>query len=428
VQVLTEAGGAPIDAAEFDRLLSPLGPFGAAPRLAAAVSGGADSTALTLLAADWAGARGGAVLALVVDHGLRPESGAEAVLTLRRLAVRGIAGRLLPLAGLRRGPGLAERARQARYAALEQACREAGIVHLLLGHHAADQAETIEMRRRSGSGRAGLAGMAAIVETDSARLLRPLLGIAPARLRATLRAAGMAWVEDPSNGDPATLRARLRAEPRNGNHDVADATLRFARAETDRAVAAVLAERAAIHPEGFAVLSPGPLAATALAALLQAIAGSAYAPSPRQVAALAAEPRPATIGGVRLMPAGRLGPGLLLAREPAMLAPPLPAAPGARWDGRFRLDARATPPQGAMLGALGAAAARLRDRSRLPAAVLCTLPALWLGERLFAVPHLAYPEPETCRDLPLTFCPRRPAAGAPWRPPQAAPSLPTSAA
>ncbi|MBV9755783.1 MAG: tRNA lysidine(34) synthetase TilS, partial [Alphaproteobacteria bacterium] len=114
-------------------MLIPLGPFGPESRLAVAVSGGADSTALALLAAGWTGTRGGSVLALVVDHGLRPESGAEAALALRRLAERGIPGRLLPIAGLDRGPALAERARRARYAALEQACRKAGIVHLMLG-------------------------------------------------------------------------------------------------------------------------------------------------------------------------------------------------------------------------------------------------------------------------------------------------------
>lgn len=362
------------------------------------------------------------MVALVVDHGLRPESGAEAALTLRRLAERGIPGRLLTLGNLQRGPALAARARRARYRALEQACREAGIAHLLLGHHAADQAETVAMRRLSGSGPAGLAAMAMAAETESVRLLRPLLGVAPGRLRSTLRAAGTAWVEDPSNRDPATLRARLRAQLGHLGSDnaspsalVAAAARRgAARAESDHAIAALLAERAAIHPEGFALLTPGPIAAGALAALLQAIAGSPYPPSPRQVAALAGEPRPATLGGVRLLPAGRLGPGLLLAREPAMMQPSVTAAPGIRWDGRFRLGARAIPPPGAVLGALGAAARGLRKQSHLPAAVLVTLPALWRGERLVAVPHLSHPDAETCRHLRLTFCPRRPAAGAPW--------------
>ncbi len=402
--------------------MAPLGPFGAAPRLAVAASGGADSTALALLSARWAADRGGSVLALVVDHRLRPESGREATLTVRRLAERGISGRLLALDDLRCGTALAERAREARYAALIGACRNAGIVHLLLGHHAADQAETVAMRRLAGSGEAGLAGMAALRDLADIRLIRPLLGIPPARLRATVRAAGMSWIEDPSNRDPAALRARLRADRNDPGGDGATTALLIAaaaahgrsRADQERAVAAILAERAAIYPEGFAVLAPGPIATPALAVLLQAISGGKYAPPPRRVAPLAADPRPATLGGARLLPAGRIGPGLLVVREEDAQSPPIPARPGARWDGRFRLGLGATPPPEAMLGALGAEAARLRERSPLPSAVLRTLAALRVGENLFAVPHLRYPDAATCRALPLSFCPRRPAAGAPW--------------
>src|SRR5262245_29663930 len=181
--------------------MAALGPFEPAPRLAAGVSGGADSTALAVLAYAWACERGGSLLALVADHGLRPESGQEAADTVARLATLGIAARRLTIAGLDRGPALAERARRARFDALETACAEAGIVHLLLGHHAADQAETVLIRSLGGSGPAGLAGIAALVETRRLRILRPLLAFPPAFMRARLAAAGVTWVEDPSNAD-----------------------------------------------------------------------------------------------------------------------------------------------------------------------------------------------------------------------------------
>jgi tRNA(Ile)-lysidine synthase len=412
----------PLGAAEFAALLAPLGPFGAAPRLAVAVSGGPDSMALALLAAEWARSRGGEVLALVADHGLRPESAGEAALTLRRLAARGIAGRLLRLTGLPRGPALAERARHARHAALAEACRAAGIVHLLFGHHAADQAETLLMRRLQGSGAAGLAGMAAMRETDCLRLLRPLLTLPTGRLRATLWAAGVEWIEDPSNRDCTTLRARLRAglvDPGGGGAAIralaTEAAARgCARAEAERVIAAVLAERASLRPEGFAVLAPGPIPPDALAALLQAISGAPYRPSLRQVVPLAAEPRPATLGGVRLMPAGRMGAGLLLVREEAALGPAVAARPGARWDGRFRFAGPAAPPPEAMLGAFGPVALGLGKRSALPAAVMRTLPALRVRGELLAVPHLDYPDAATCRALRVVFTPCVPAAGAPW--------------
>ena len=187
-----------LDSREFAALMAPLGPFEPAPHLAVAVSGGADSMALAWLARAWAAERGGRATALVVDHGLRAESAAEAAATLARLAGMGLATEAIVLHGLAHGPGLAERARAARHAALSDAAMRLGALHLLFGHHAADQAETVAMRLLAGSGAAGLAGMAALVETAALRMLRPLLDVGPGRLRATLAAAAVAWVEDPS--------------------------------------------------------------------------------------------------------------------------------------------------------------------------------------------------------------------------------------
>ncbi len=334
----------PLIGAEFFQLMAPLGPFEPAPHLAVAVSGGADSMALALLAADWARSRGGRVTALVVDHGLRPESGAEAAVVCDRLEEWGIPARLLTLQGIAHGPALAERARQARYAALEDACAEAGILHLLLGHHAADQAETVAMRMLDRSGPAGLAGMAALTEGRAVRRLRPLLGVAPGRLRATLRAAGVEWVEDPSNANPAALRVRLRLLRGDADGDgvatraaVVAATLRGRqRAVAERGVAAELAAQVSIHPEGYAVLLPGPIDPAVLGALVRMLAGARYPPPMHQVEALAAAaPEAATLAGARVMAAGRLRPGAwLLVREAAAMAPPAVPARARRGLGR----------------------------------------------------------------------------------------------
>lgn len=411
-----------------------LGPFEPAPVLAVAASGGADSTALALLARDWVAARGGSLLALVVDHGLRPESAAEAMLTLSRLRARGIAGRLLTLEGLRRGPGLAARARVARHAALAGACAEGGILHLLMGHHLLDQVETSRMRLLAGSGRMGLAGMAAVVEGEALRLLRPLLAVPPAWLRVFLCETGMEWVEDPSNADPATMRGRLRAGmrvPREEGDPGAEPFQMAAwrvrgrqfgvqRGEMERAVAAELARDVRLHPEGWAVLPPGLVSPDALSAVLRTIAGRAYPVAREQVAALSAAPRAATLAGVRLLPAGRAGgPGAWLAvREAAAMAPPVAAVPGTLWDGRFRLSPRARPGAGWRLGAVGAAAgARLRKlRPDWPAVVVQALPALWDGERVVAVPALGYPDAASCARLVVRFAPAVPLAGGEFLP------------
>jgi tRNA(Ile)-lysidine synthase len=413
---------AAVSDAEFAALMARLGPFEPAPHLAAAVSGGADSLCLGLLADRWARTRGGRITALVVDHGLRLVSAAEAAQTCAWLGQLGIATRLLTLTCLAHGTGLSERAREARYAALESACREMGIVHLLLGHHAADQAETVLMRKLAASGPAGLAGMAALRETRWVRLLRPLLPVAPVRLRATLREAGVSWVEDPSNADPTWLRGRLRSLRRDAD-GIGPATRALvqvaamhgiARAEADHAHAAVLADRVRFYSEGFAVLTPGPMPRDAFARVVAMIAGALRPPAADQSEALAASLRPATLGGVRLLQADRLGPGFLVVREEAAMAPAVPARPGASWDGRFRLTDAAIPPSGAMLGALGADASRVRRRARLPAAVLRTLPCVRVNTALFAVPHLGYPDPVLCARVALTSAVALPACGAPW--------------
>ncbi len=402
-----------LTAAEFAALMAPLGPFEPAPRLAVAVSGGADSLALALLVGAWVGARGGALLGLIVDHGLRAGAPAEAAAARERLVGMGIAARVME-ARLRAGPALAERARAARYELLRTACREAGLLHLLLGQHAGDQAETYIMRALAGSGPDGLACMAPVVEEAQLRLLRPLLAIPPARLRATLLAAGIGWAEDPSNADPAAQRARLRAlrADRAGAGPATAALVEAARrrgierAARNRATAAFLAAHVVFRPEGFALLPAGPLPASALSAVLATIGGDRASPSRRALAALAAAPRPATLGGVRLLAAGRLGPGLLAVREEAAMGPAVAARAGAVWDGRFRLPADGPP--GAVLGCVGAAAAGLRRLSELPAAVLRTLPALRSEERVLAIPHLGWPDPASADVLWPLFAPARP--------------------
>jgi tRNA(Ile)-lysidine synthase len=101
------------------------------------------------------------------------------------------------------------------------------------------------------------------------------------------------------------------------------------------------------------------------------------------------------------------------------MSPAVRARPGARWDGRFRMAATAIPPEGAVIGPVGKAAASLRKASTLPAAVLETLPALWVDGRLAAVPHLDWPDPPACAGVRLLFAPPRPAVGAPPVPPLA---------
>lgn len=407
----------PSDQAWFAAVMELLGPWPAARRVGVAVSGGADSLCLAWLAAGW-----GKPIGLIVDHGLRRTSTAEALEAANRLSGFGMPSRILTLQ-LRPGAALAARARGARYAALSGAASEMGLSDLLLGHHARDQAETVLIRRQSHSGPAGLAGMAAIVEIGSVRLVRPLLATEPDRLRAILRMAALDWTEDPSNADPRAGRTRARhvltdyaATDRLVHEAGCFATARAAR---EIANATTLAQRATLFPEGYGRLTEGPIPSDCLAALVRSLAGALYPASGKALTRLAAELRPCTLGGVRLMRAGRLGAGWLLVREAAAMQRSVAAADGVRWDGRFELQADGNMPAGATLGALGQDARLVRHLTRLPSAVLCTLPALrapvaGADHLALAVPHLGYFNGWTNRRVRLTLSPPNPVAGAPF--------------
>lgn len=189
----------------------------ALPAVLLAVSGGPDSTALMLLVTRWrAGlARGPKLIAATIDHGLRPESAAEARAVAKLARTLGIAHRTLRWNGKKPATGLQEAAREARYRLLAKAAREAGASAIVTAHTLDDQAETVLIRLSRGSGAAGLSGMRRVrpLHTDAAAncvLIRPLLSIPKSRLIATLRAENILFAEDPSNRDPRFTRARLR--------------------------------------------------------------------------------------------------------------------------------------------------------------------------------------------------------------------------
>ncbi len=398
----SEDPAARLQPAEFDRLMQAVGPFESRPRVAVAVSGGSDSMALALLAAGWAARRGGAITAITVDHGLRPEAAAEARQVGRWLRARGITHRILrwrPPDGALPG-GLQAAARAARYGLLTDWCRRQGVMHLALAHQQEDQAETLLLRLARGSGLDGLAAMAPIAERAGVRLIRPLLAVPRARLRATLAEAQQTWIDDPSNDDPAHARIRLRrllpalaAEGLDAARLAATAAhLARARSAIDDAVAALLAEAAAIFPAGYVRLdaaamkaAPAEVSLRALARCLMVVGGSAYVPRLDRLERLHGKVRAGALGGGATL-AGCLvvprGGAVLICREPNMAAEETVIAP--RRDGAVgrtlpdRADAarlgrprgpsdRASPRRRRLGGASGAPTSACADiRSRQP--------------------------------------------------------------
>lgn len=177
------------------------------PTLAVAVSGGADSLCLLLLADAWAKKRNGRAVALTVDHRMRKESTAEALQVNHWCQQRDIEHHTLTLS---EPPENQSDARDARYARLTDWCNQNHVLHLLTAHHQDDQAETFFFRLARGSFLEGLASIPAVSTLDGVRLLRPLLGYPKSALETHLRASGQPWIEDPSNASLKYTRNVIR--------------------------------------------------------------------------------------------------------------------------------------------------------------------------------------------------------------------------
>lgn len=178
--------------------------------VAAGVSGGADSLALLFQLDAFLRPQGRRVIALTVDHGLRPESRDEAEYVAKLAAERQIEHHILTWEGKKPEKGIEEAARTARYGLLCGWCRDNGVGTLAVAHHLLDQAETFFMRLQRGSGLNGLCGMAPLSEKNGVRLIRPFLQVHPERLKEFLRERGVSWAEDPFNRCDDYLRVRVR--------------------------------------------------------------------------------------------------------------------------------------------------------------------------------------------------------------------------
>ena len=419
----------------FVSAMAALGPFERAPRLAVAVSGGSDSLALALLAADWSRGQGGEAVALTVDHRLRPGSGAEAREAGGWLAARGIEHHILPWHEAEGGPGLQAAAREARYRLLTGWCRDHHILHLLLGHQRDDQAETLMLRLARGSGVDGLAAMAPCAWHTDIQMLRPLLDFPRQDLRDYLRAQGQGWVEDPSNQAERFDRVRWRnvlAGDRISAERLALTARQLGRARQalEADCAALACEAVTIRGSGYAELDRAPLSLAPdevslrlLAALARTIGGGDFPPRldglERMRDALRADlAGRRTFAGCVFAP--RQDGKVLVYREAAKMAPPvrLEAGREALWDNRFSI--RLAGGGEAVWGALGVDAARdfraAAEKLGLPRAVLPTLPALMDKRGILAVPPLGWISAETGPPVARWgYTPGFPLAGAGFR-------------
>lgn len=407
---LHPAADAPLSDRELDHLFAP---FGAAPRIALAVSGGADSLALMVAADRWCrrGAAKPDVVVLTVDHRLRKKSRAEALAVQKLAKARGMKVRILTREGPKPKSDVEGEARRARYALLVDACRAAGATHLLVAHHRDDLAETFLLRLKRGAGVFGLAAMRPLLDLGGVVLSRLFLGVARSRLAATTAAAGLTPVDDPMNHDPRFDRTRMRqllpllraggidperlAETAARLADAADAIDAAATHLLAKAVEADALAVAWLTPTPF-VRAPRAIMLRALWRLLVAVGGDDYPPRHARLADLAdavvSHERgrfKRTLGGVVIeWRGGRFAFYRELGRK-GLGSMPVASRTKVIWDHRFEVQTGRIP-AGLTLGQLGEDGRRVAGAQFIDhaAGALAGLPALRKGGRVVAVPLL----------------------------------------
>jgi tRNA(Ile)-lysidine synthase len=185
----------------------------AGDRVAVAVSGGADSVALLRLLEDMANELGITLCVVHFNHALR---GAESDVDEQFVAELANEAGLefvsvredVAAAARNHGWNLEDAARRLRYAFFVRVVESGRATRVAVAHSADDQAETVLARIIRGTGLTGLAGIYPVV----GHVVRPLIEVRRAELRAFLEHRGQAWREDASNRDTRRLRARLRLD------------------------------------------------------------------------------------------------------------------------------------------------------------------------------------------------------------------------
>lgn len=363
-----------------------------------ALSGGGDSVAL-LHVLRHAAVR---VEAVTVDHRLRPGSAAEAAAVAADCRALGVPHMVRVWDHGAVSGNLMDQARRARMALIADWARRRGIGVVALGHTRDDQAETLLMGLARAAGIDGLSGMRRSWTEGGVRFIRPLLKAGREELRDWLRAAGIGWIDDPTNDNDRFTRVRARAVLRAltplgiTTEGLASVATHLSQAQAAlEAQMAVAADQALREEAGSLVLDRAALLALPdevrrrlIVAAILWVSGADYPPRGDAVArvdAAIARGAQATLWGCRL------GTGPRFLRE-AKAVSAVVATPDQLWDGRWVVEGPVT--SDLEVRALGVAGLRQCPdwrKSGLPREVLAVTPAIWRGETLIAAPLAGCP-------------------------------------
>lgn len=321
-------------------------------RLLVAISGGSDSTGLLVslkhAVADCSIRH--SLVAVTVDHALRPGSSDEAQAVARLCASLGIPHRILTWSGAKPATGISAAAREARYRLLADAAADLGATAIVTGHTADDQDETIAMRAaRAEDDNLGLSGMAeAMLYDRRIWVLRPFLSVRREAIRDYLSATGLGWIDDPSNADRRYERVRVRQDRDAGARPLGvEAAER--RRRLSRHAAELIAHCATLHAGCLIALAPDALDAEpailrhVLATLVAVAGGRPHRPGTAAMDRLIDFVASGSPGRMTLARAlvQRRRDGLYLMRELRDVLPrQIPPHATLLWDGRYRVTNR----------------------------------------------------------------------------------------
>jgi tRNA(Ile)-lysidine synthase len=379
--------------------------------IAVAVSGGADSLCLCMLLDAWSHHHNTRVIALTVDHQLRPESPHEAEQVHRWLSQRGIEHYVLKWEKPSYPSNLQDSARQARYELLSQWCQIHGVPVLAVAHNQEDQVETVLLRLAHHSGPTGLAAIPDVRVSNNLRIIRPLLNFSKKHIIETLRHFKQEWIEDPSNQNTKFTRVQIRKKIES-LHQAGLTVPRILKFQQQMSKHRMHLERMAqdfchqhvnVYPSGYCDVDLAALRQTLPAVtemiminLLNLISGNRYPPRQasltRTISKLLSNTT-TTCQGCLLHP---IDDKLLICREEKNISASayFKSSKTINWDNRFTVSIVCEIiPEDLRVEALGNKWLDFTQNPSmmsLPSHVRPNLPSLWQKERLLYIPFLDY--------------------------------------